>query len=382
MTFELPDLDTKTYAQLVAGLLRHIPQYTDQWTDYNDTDPGITLLQLLAWIDESLLYQANRIPTLTDENFLRWVLGLACSTNETPYSKAAAKQYDDDFMALQAVLARIENGAPMSRPALQREVLLYLQQPYMALTLPNLEVLAKQANRVIAQQYAQQKARHDKSHSSEPLPTPLYVKAAYAQTSDQASVVYILNDAAWNYQYPPYPNTIEYIATQHTMRSLLLAQPQDLSDAEATLLFQVNAYLQPRVIGGSSVMVRAAQLTPIDLAMTVRCTPDTSLSVTLDALVTLLYDYLLPKGGPAARGWAYGEAPGAADLMHLVLGVPGVAALESFVYTHVPTIVPGEMAQLGADTLLAALPNGRTAMFYAGLPCLRCLDITAMDSPA
>jgi hypothetical protein len=134
------------------------------------------------------------------------------------------------------------------------------------------------------------------------------------------------------------------------------------------------------VIAGNAVNVRPAQLTPIDLTIRARCTPNASMSVTLDALVTLLYDYLLPEAGPDGRGWAYGEAPNADDLMHLVLGVPGVQALESFVYTYFPTIVPGEMAQLGANTLLAALPNGRSAMFYQGLPCLRCLDVTATDT--
>jgi len=144
MSFELPDLDLKTYQQLVVELVRKIPQYTKLWTDYNDSDPGITLLQLLAWLDESLLYQANQIPTLTDQNFLRWVLGLAFSSNQTEYSKAAQTYYDFDFLALQAALAQIEQGQAASKATLQKEILLYLQSPYLALTLPNIEVAALQ----------------------------------------------------------------------------------------------------------------------------------------------------------------------------------------------------------------------------------------------
>ena len=40
------------------------------------------------------------------------------------------------------------------------------------------------------------------------------------------------------------------------------------------------------------------------------------------------------------------------------------------------------MAELGANTLLAALPGGNTAMLYRGLPQLRCLDVTATTQSA
>ena len=47
----LPDikLDDRTFEQLVAEAKRRIPGYTPEWTDLNDTDPGLTLVQLFAW---------------------------------------------------------------------------------------------------------------------------------------------------------------------------------------------------------------------------------------------------------------------------------------------------------------------------------------------
>jgi hypothetical protein len=379
MSFELPDLDTKTYDQLVAELIRAIPRYTTLWTDYNDTDPGITLVQLLGWLDESLLYQANRIPTLTDENFLRWVLGLAFSTNDTDYSRAARTDYDYDFQALRGTLATIEQGRAATKASLQRDVLLYLQRPYLALTLPNVELLAQQTNLMIEAQYEQQQDA-EKNHLSPP-PAPLYVQRAYAQARDEAIVAYVLSNAQWQYQYPKYPND-EYDNSADTMRRVLLLQPVDNSALEQTLLKQVGVYLQPRVLAGNAVRVEAAELTEIDLKMTIRCTRSTAVEATLDALFTLLYSYLLPTGGPGGTGWAYGHAPSADELKHLVLGVPGVDALDAFDYTFYPTIVLAKMAELGANTLLAALPGGNTAMLYGGLPQLRCLDVTATRQPA
>ena len=32
------------------------------WTDHNVSDPGVTLVELFAWMTEMLLYRLNRVP--------------------------------------------------------------------------------------------------------------------------------------------------------------------------------------------------------------------------------------------------------------------------------------------------------------------------------
>jgi len=68
----LPDiqLDDRTYETLVADALRRIPGYTPEWTDFNDSDPGITLVQLFAWLEEMILYRLNKVP---DKNFIEFL---------------------------------------------------------------------------------------------------------------------------------------------------------------------------------------------------------------------------------------------------------------------------------------------------------------------
>jgi len=71
MPLELPNLDDRTYEDLVAEALRLIPNYAPEWTNYNPSDPGITLIEMFAYLTEMLLYRQNRI---TDDNlrtFLR-----------------------------------------------------------------------------------------------------------------------------------------------------------------------------------------------------------------------------------------------------------------------------------------------------------------------
>lgn len=47
-----------------------IARYNRDWTDFNESDPGITLVQLFAWLTELMLYQFNQIP---DRNYIKFL---------------------------------------------------------------------------------------------------------------------------------------------------------------------------------------------------------------------------------------------------------------------------------------------------------------------
>jgi predicted phage baseplate assembly protein len=66
-----PILDDRTWEQLRAELVQRIPTYTPEWTNHNAGDPGIALLELFAFLGESLLYRFNQIPETTKLAFLR-----------------------------------------------------------------------------------------------------------------------------------------------------------------------------------------------------------------------------------------------------------------------------------------------------------------------
>jgi predicted phage baseplate assembly protein len=66
-----PILDDRSYLQLRDELVRRIPVYTPEWTDHNPSDPGITLLELFAFLGENLLYRFNQIPEATKLEFLK-----------------------------------------------------------------------------------------------------------------------------------------------------------------------------------------------------------------------------------------------------------------------------------------------------------------------
>ena len=62
MSLVAPNLDDRTFQQLVDEAKKRIPYYTEAWTDHNVSDPGITLIELFAWLTEATLYRMNRVP--------------------------------------------------------------------------------------------------------------------------------------------------------------------------------------------------------------------------------------------------------------------------------------------------------------------------------
>ncbi|MBK9749015.1 MAG: putative baseplate assembly protein [Chloroflexi bacterium] len=68
-----PKLDERTFDSLLRDARLRIPQYNPEWTDFNESDPGITLLQLYAWLTEIMLFEMNRLPDLNYIKFLQMI---------------------------------------------------------------------------------------------------------------------------------------------------------------------------------------------------------------------------------------------------------------------------------------------------------------------
>ena len=70
MPLRSPILDDRSYAQLRDELIARIPVYAPEWTDHHPSDPGITLIELFAFLGENLLFRFNQIPDATKLAFL------------------------------------------------------------------------------------------------------------------------------------------------------------------------------------------------------------------------------------------------------------------------------------------------------------------------
>lgn len=66
-----PPVDNRRYDELLDEALRRIPVHNPEWTNFNRSDPGVTLLELFAFLTESLAYRADQIPERNRRAFLR-----------------------------------------------------------------------------------------------------------------------------------------------------------------------------------------------------------------------------------------------------------------------------------------------------------------------
>src|ERR1700688_4205335 len=73
MPLPLPNLDDRRWQDLTQEALPLIPGYAPQWTDFNTHDPGIPLMEMLAWLAESMVYQLNQVPDRFKWKFLAFI---------------------------------------------------------------------------------------------------------------------------------------------------------------------------------------------------------------------------------------------------------------------------------------------------------------------
>src|SRR5262249_44287037 len=73
MKVPLPNLDDRRWSDLIEEGRALIPVYAPDWTDHNVHDPGITLMELFAWIAEMDIYELDRITDLQKRKFLALV---------------------------------------------------------------------------------------------------------------------------------------------------------------------------------------------------------------------------------------------------------------------------------------------------------------------
>lgn len=71
----VPNLDDRTFEQLVREARNLIPRIAPQWTDENAHDPGITLLEMLAWHLEMQQYELDSLSIKHESKYLKLLGG-------------------------------------------------------------------------------------------------------------------------------------------------------------------------------------------------------------------------------------------------------------------------------------------------------------------
>ncbi|MFB6247928.1 MAG: hypothetical protein ABEL97_05090 [Salinibacter sp.] len=75
MSLPEPTIDDRDYEEILDEALSRIPAHNPDWTNFNESDPGVTMLQVISFVVESMLYRANRVPERNRLKFLK-LLGI------------------------------------------------------------------------------------------------------------------------------------------------------------------------------------------------------------------------------------------------------------------------------------------------------------------
>jgi predicted phage baseplate assembly protein len=70
MALPAPNLDDRRFQQFVDDAKRYVQERCPEWTDHNVSDPGVTLIETVAYMVDQLVYRLNRVP---DKNYLAFL---------------------------------------------------------------------------------------------------------------------------------------------------------------------------------------------------------------------------------------------------------------------------------------------------------------------
>ncbi len=85
MPLPAPSLDDRSFNDLAAEARRRIGMYVPEWTDHNLSDPGITLLELFAYMTDIVLYRLNRVP---DKHYIKFMELIGIKLRESEPARA------------------------------------------------------------------------------------------------------------------------------------------------------------------------------------------------------------------------------------------------------------------------------------------------------
>lgn len=269
MPITLPNLDDRTFDDLVAEALAMIPARAPEWTNHNESDPGVTLIELFAYLTEMLIYRQNRVSDANRCAFLKFMDGV----ERTPLDGGG----------------RVKRGGAVVNLADEvRDVVLDLRTQDRAVTCGDFEELARRADPRVA------RARC--------LPRrflkPEEPAAVNADRDGHVSVVVVPREAGrpggW---LVPEPELVRAVGVYLSERRLLTTRVHVTGPRYLRVAVHVTLFLNPDAV-----------------QETVRAEAERALRAFFDPL----------RGGEDGGGWPFGRDVYVSEVYALLDRLPGI----------------------------------------------------------
>lgn len=272
MPLSLPNLDDRRYADLMEEARALIPSYAPEWTNHNPSDPGITLVELFAYLTEMLLYRVNRV---TDDNkraFLRLILGPG---------------------------PKLDKDRPLNDQI--RDVVLELRRTTRAVTVEDYERLAVASHKGVARARALPLWN---------LEAPDPYNRPSSEREGHVSVAVVPLEGA------DVPKVLAAVRKDLEEKKLLTTRLHVVEPRYVKLTVKATLQLKPGALERASpVKKTAAEGEP-------PAKPTQGVTELAVAALEKFFDRL--RGGPEGRGWPFGRSVYLSEVYALLDGLPGV----------------------------------------------------------
>ncbi len=294
MTVPLPNLDDRTYAELESEARSLIPALLPEWTDHNPADPGITLIELFAWLTEMLLYRINRVPEEHYRTFLKLLNGPAW-----------------------------QPGPDLQQDV--RDAVLALRRRERAVTAGDYEALARRIAGVGRAHCVPRRDLELPVEADRTTPRPGHV-----------SLILVPDTGSDGSPDPPLDGPLDP------------ASEAGAPLPSATLIEAVEVDLEPRRLLTTRHHVVGPIYAPVRAEILLARRPDVLDEPLARAVETALASFLDPLGGgPEGDGWRFGRDLHVSELHALLDAVPGV--------DYVPDVVLSSRCPPDAERCVEAL---------------------------
>jgi hypothetical protein len=278
----IPVLDDRRFDDLVSEARALIPMLAPAWTNHNASDPGITVVELLAYLVETLIYRLDRV---TPELICAFLNLLDSGATRTPVSAGSRT-------VLLWTGPRAGTTADLSAEI--RNTILYLRKLDRAVSCQDFEVLAMdraalKASRKAGVARAKCIPRRNLAPGADPR----------QELPDHVSVI-------------------------------LLAGDEDVTPL-ADLIDDVGAYLDDRRLIGTLVHVVGPQYAQVGVQVSVMPRADQAdFAAVQQAVVGAVTTFLDPlAGGADRRGWPFGRGVFVSELFALISRLPQISYVDT-----------------------------------------------------
>jgi len=307
------NLQVPSFQDLMDEMIDAIPVYSDTWTDFNPSDPGITILEALCWAIETLIYKANRLPKQTYLHLLKLIAGteLYLPTDYRQKLMLSTVQY-------------LENGGEYVSTEIIAQTHDYWQSINIAVSTNDYYELSLFA------------------YLTEAL---IQLEISSADTMDQQK----LNIAEYEDSKSIW---VAYDAAQEVVNisvNSLFVNPENLEvvqlDGQA-LVQVITNYLFTRRMVGTVINVALIPFQPVDLHTSIVIDFHYDVAQAHQNIQTEVERFFSPfYGGIDGNGWIPDSELRQSDLIFIISQAEGVRAVKNATYTLTSSLIPGKATE-------------------------------------